>query len=340
MDLGNKVEANGVLPGKKIVKTIQVTGEGNETSIPATVNIVLMPDVTYFSEHVKYSIYEMDTKNAINAESICSESREITTGGAYYDAMECNTTPLGNPIIEGIFVGTTNVSKEIEVTYNTDKTYYVLIEYINDEEKSQNEEIGKYFEVIIDCKEKYKEEILHGTDPVLKSGLIPVTIDDSGVVRKADLSNQWYRYENKEWANAVILLDETKTIQDNEVIPESEIESYFVWIPRYRYKIFNDGNYTGLTAVKKREKTIEVVFESKNQDISEGSKVGEWLTHPAFTSFDVNGMWVGKFETGYQGATTTEEAQQNVVDTEKVQIKPNVYSWRSIQSRECAFEFL
>ena len=282
----------------------------------------------------------MDTKNAINAESICSESREITTGGAYYDAMECNTTPLGNPIIEGIFVGTTNVSKEIEVTYNTDKTYYVLIEYINDEEKSQNEEIGKYFEVIIDCKEKYKEEILHGTDPVLKSGLIPVTIDDSGVVRKADLSNQWYRYENKEWANAVILLDETKTIQDNEVIPESEIESYFVWIPRYRYKIFNDGNYTGLTAVKKREKTIEVVFESKNQDISEGSKVGEWLTHPAFTSFDVNGMWVGKFETGYQGATTTEEAQQNVVDTEKVQIKPNVYSWRSIQSRECAFEFL
>ena len=28
-----------------------------------------------------------------------------------------------------------------------------------------------------------------------------------------------------------------------EIIPESNIESYFVWIPRYRYKIFNNGNY-------------------------------------------------------------------------------------------------
>ena len=44
----------------------------------------------------------------------------------------------------------------------------------------------------------------------------------------------------------------------------------------------------------------------------------------------MNGIWVGKYETGYKGATATEEAQVNVNDSSKVIIKPNVYSWRSI----------
>ena len=42
-------------------------------------------------------------------------------------------------------------------------------------------------------------------------------------------------------------------------------------------------------------------------------------------------MWVGKFETGYKGATTTSEAQKNENNPNKIQIKPNVYSWRGIQ---------
>ena len=29
------------------------------------------------------------------------------------------------------------------------------------------------------------------------------------------------------------------------------------------------------------------------------------MTHPAFISMGVNGFWVGKFETGYKGATST-----------------------------------
>ena len=54
------------------------------------------------------------------------------------------------------------------------------------------------------------------------------------------------------------------------------------------------------------------------------------MTHPAFLAFDTNGLWVGKFETGYDGATTTAGAQINSVDTSKIIIKPNVYSWRNI----------
>ena len=176
----------------------------------------------------------------------------------------------------------------------------------------------------------YSESILNGTDPVLKDNLVPIKIASDGTVTKADITKEWYNYENKEWANAVILKDETKTYNNGETIPESNIESYFVWIPRYKYQIFDEGNYTGLTSIQNKVQTINVVFENKDTTPSNGTTKGTWLTHPAFTSFDSNGFWVGKFETGYDGATSTSAAQVNSVDTSKIIIKPNVYSWRNI----------
>ena len=197
--------------------------------------------------------------------------------------------------------------------------------------------------------EKYYEEILNGTDPVLKDGLIPVTIDNDGTVKKADEKSAWYNYSNQKWANAVILNDETEEYQDGEEIPEEAIESYFVWIPRYKYKIWNMGKYEGLTSVDYNQvHTIEVVFgvdttidsayecRTPNQSGSDGTcSVGKYMTHPAFTAFDTEsnvtkGIWVGKFETGYKGATIVTDAQKNENNPSKIQIKPNVYSWREI----------
>ena len=175
----------------------------------------------------------------------------------------------------------------------------------------------------------YSEEILNGTDPILNK-LIPIIIDGKGVAHKVDTNYTWYSYQNKEWANAVILKDESVTYTNGEEIPEANIESYFVWIPRYKYKIFDTGSYTGLTSISSKEQVIEVVFENKNTTPSNGTTVDSFLTHPAFTSFDSNGFWVGKFETGYDGATSTTAAQVNSVATDKIIIKPNVYSWRSM----------
>ena len=177
---------------------------------------------------------------------------------------------------------------------------------------------------------KYTETILNGTDPVLKDNLVPIKIASDGTVSKADISKEWYKYENKEWANAVILKDESITYNNGETIPESNIESYFVWIPRFKYQIFDEGNYTSLTSIQNKVQTINVVFENKDTTPSNGTTKGSYLTHPAFTSFDSNGFWVGKFETGYDGATSTTAAQVNSVDTSKIIIKPNVYSWRNI----------
>ena len=180
-------------------------------------------------------------------------------------------------------------------------------------------------------KSIYKEKILNGADPVLKEKLIPVEISNNGEVRYADISKEWYKYENKRWANAVIL-NEGVSYQEGDIITESDIESYFVWIPRYKYQIFDEGNYTTYIESKPTEsiaKEIQIEFETNEVEASIGSTKGEWLTHPAFTNFDVNGIWVGKFETGYKGATSFSSAQVNTADSSKVIIKPNVYSWRN-----------
>ena len=181
-------------------------------------------------------------------------------------------------------------------------------------------------DAIVKKKIQYKEDILNGTDPVIKDELIPVTIENDGTVRKANIYSEWYNYEKQQWANAVILINEDIEYQINDVIPESNIESYFVWIPRFKYKIFDEGNYNGLTEVEQAEQTIEVIFENKDTLVSNGTKIGEWLTHPAFTSFDSNGMWVGKFETG-----TTLTSNYNVRNGNSVRIKPNIVAWQNIQ---------
>ncbi len=195
---------------------------------------------------------------------------------------------------------------------------------------------------------RYSESILNGTDPVLEEPLIPVTIEEDGTVKKADVKSAWYSYEKKNWANAIILKDEStaSTYNVGDTIPEEAIESYFVWIPRYRYQLWDLGNYDSLTTIDtSKVHEIPVIFGNYTTlDEREGEcttpmlsgesgncNIGDYMTHPAFISIPSTGFWVGKFETGYDGATSVVEAQQNVNDSSKIIIKPNVISWRGIQ---------
>jgi len=180
-------------------------------------------------------------------------------------------------------------------------------------------------------KSGYSETELNGADPVLTGSLIAVSIADNGEITKADEGSAWYSYKDKKWANAVILKDESQSYNVGEAIPEDAIESYFVWIPRYRYQIFDEGNYPTRTSDtsgldNNAVQTIQVVFENRDMPVSSGTNLGEWLTHPAFTAFNSNGLWVGKFETG-----TTLTSDYNVRSANSIQIKPNVSSWRNIQ---------
>ena len=144
-------------------------------------------------------------------------------------------------------------------------------------------------------------------DVELYQGLIPVTYNSSGDVVVADTSTKWYDYSNHEWANAVLVNCADNTIKSKyfnddmslkssavgSIISMDEILQMYVYIPRYRYKLFNAENRMSA------EHAIEIVFEPQSTEKSNGTKNGEWLTHPAFTFGDTElpGIWVGKFQT-------------------------------------------
>lgn len=141
---------------------------------------------------------------------------------------------------------------------------------------------------------EYKEALLNGTDPVLKNGMIPVKINNDGTVIRANLNEPWYNYESKMWANMVLVedsvRDEYMNYTGDETLDKSKILAYFVWIPRYRYKIPTGGSAT--------PSTIDIVFENKETIKSTGDAINDYYTHPAFTfgTKELNGIWVGKFQ--------------------------------------------
>ena len=163
--------------------------------------------------------------------------------------------------------------------------------------------------------------------PELIDNMIPITYDGENWIY-ADLYEKWYDYESQEWANAVVLNSGVnKNIGDT--ISESEIALWYVWIPRYKYQLFNANN----TSVSSQ--IINVEFESGTKTTGTVSCVDaiatsgtssqtctnasnrNWYTHPAFTfgEDEISGFWVGKFEVS--GNTTT------------MTIKPGVSSLRS-----------
>ncbi|MDD3392888.1 MAG: hypothetical protein PHE54_05045, partial [Bacilli bacterium] len=183
--------------------------------------------------------------------------------------------------------------------------------------------------------------------PELSENMIPIRWNGVSWV-KADKrnpsgENQWYNYDEQVWANVVLVSSETRQTYKNAavgtVIDGDDVKAYLVWIPRYKYTIFNDGeNYTVNTTSEPEsgEQTINIVFESGTNStgtvtcISSGasetcsdSSYGSVTTgksaytHPAFTFGDeeLTGFWVGKFETTGTASTPT--------------ILPNVTSLRS-----------
>ena len=133
--------------------------------------------------------------------------------------------------------------------------------------------------------------------PELAEGMISIKWDK--INKKwitTNIKEEWYNYNNKEWVNVVLVEKEREEYyqnNDNIDIIEADVLAYLVWIPRYRYQLFN------VDSLEIKERKIEIIFEDKITSKSKGNKNNEWLTHPAFTfgSDEINGFWVGKFET-------------------------------------------
>ena len=193
--------------------------------------------------------------------------------------------------------------------------------------KKENGYIYKYC-MCLQGKEEYTNLDTSGANlPDLVQGLIPVMYDGSKWV-KADTKNgnstyQWYDYDNKLWANAVLVTDTNRATYQSATpgttINESDILAYYVWIPRFKYKVWNKNKIIEKDSYNAYNTGIDIVFESEkestgtisctysynspsssanspNETCTESN--GDYYTHPAFTfgSDNIRGFWIGKFE--------------------------------------------
>jgi hypothetical protein len=112
--------------------------------------------------------------------------------------------------------------------------------------------------------------------------------------------NNWYDYSSKKWANAM-----------------TEDDSYFVWIPRYAYRITYyesntsttpTGYYDGWGMWNASNGTVKYALDSGIETVDyNGNK---YIVHPAFEtnldnggwSSELSGFWFAKFEMGKSSA--------------------------------------
>lgn len=166
-------------------------------------------------------------------------------------------------------------------------------------------------------------------EPDLVDALIPVEWEESVWV-VADTDSSWYSYGDAKWANAVLVTNTSRAYyrqsDPGTEIDETDVLMYYVWIPRYRYRVTNYNKSA------QSPTSFDILFEGKRTAKSTATANGEWLTHPAFSfgSLQLNGFWAAKFEVGYDGATSAATAQITTPEPNKAISKPNTYSWRNI----------
>ena len=207
----------------------------------------------------------------------------------------------------------------------------------------------------VGLKSEEVEVVAGPNEPVLDNAMIPVYYDESSSSwKKADSSNKdnnWYNYNEKKWANSVTVSSTNRSkylsASVGTEISMDDILTMQVWIPRYKYKVWN-YNSSGETSSSPQE--IEIIWESetdKTGDItcvdniqgsggdgtSETCKIdnkvctdatcnGKTYTHPAFTFGDkeTNGFWVGKFEVSAASEDTVSKMAYDDVSSSKPEV--------------------
>ena len=108
----------------------------------------------------------------------------------------------------------------------------------------------------------------------------------------SDINNLWYDYANGKWANAVVVSKDIANTIGTE-IKEEDILGQFVWIPRYRYKLWNySGDKTD--SYNAYDNGINIIFENGLSKM-ENTENDKYTTHKAFAD-NLRGFWVSKYE--------------------------------------------
>ena len=284
--------------------------------------------------------YKFDLKLVIDADYTATHGCNDKQLSADYIMIKFNDE---EPVVLSSL--TDNVIKSnIELKAGEDVTYELRAWL---KEGAPNEEIGKHYhgKLTTNGNAIYTKDTIPNA-PVLAEGMIPIAYDGTNWV-KADTNNtdnNWYNYKNKMWANAVMVTSDKRDTYMNAnngtVIPEDDILAYYVWIPRYRYKLFNvdftsgtspqviDVEFVYGTSRQNDETTCQV--SDTGEETCQNKANGNWYTHPAFTMInasgnktELKGIWVAKFEVS--GSTTAPRVKPGVSSLRNINVS-NMYS--------------
>ena len=264
---------------------------------------------------------------------------------------------------EGTFKDSTNNSK-IELLENYDvaisqKVHFKLIIYIDGNmENPISMRSGSLVGYLTACK--IVEVDKSGANaPALTDALIPVSYDEAtSTWVKANAGNNdfsWYNYDKKRWANAVLVSSTNRSTYQSAsagtTIADDDILAFYVWIPRYKYKVWNINKVIGTDSYDAYNTGVDIVFENGTSSTgvisctysyaaasSTAGKPSEtctrsngyYYTHPAFTfgSQKLTGFWIGKFELSSSNSATGTSYGGGESTTLTPRILPNVASWR------------
>ena len=342
----------------------------------------------------KYSEYAIEGKNIHSSDIyrwIAAGDHPTTSGmvmvpagyGSEYNSTLSDVDSSGNSLVWYVKVLSDSEKETVEIDREYNKLNVSIPQYENKTWKIRTTD-GK---VILDPPYEYKGKLYASMDdirtsgaqgsfdgsydlnenvnsPVLTAGMIPVYYDGT-VWRKADATNssepKWYNYGAKQWANIVTVKSGVRSSYESAgvgtEIKEDDVIGYFVWIPRYAYKVGSN--------------IMDIVFLKGTTNEFSGGIVGtgnDYITHPVFTNNPDNGgwdeelagIWVAKFEasssatelvddtpsryktvkanggnkeieiigSGKVSNTSTTWGKTNT-GSEYVTIRPNVTSWRN-----------
>jgi len=188
--------------------------------------------------------------------------------------------------------------------------------------------------------------------PSMDHNMIAVVYDEGkkSWIKVNETSDTWYNYDFGKWANAVTVSSATrdsyKNAAEGTAVSMNDIETMWVWIPRYSYTIGSEdgenyygkqGEYLSSKPTQELPGEIDVKFISRGVKDTGSAKylvskgVSGWRTPDAFTfgGKELAGIWVGKFETSSSNPQA-DYGGGNTTDLDPM-IKPNVTSWRAIQ---------
>ena len=268
-----------------------------------------------------------------------NSEEELMTPETYNEEASSNSY-TGRPANEmSLYTSSMNSSES-----NT----YRLRMYVDESYNPQGDGGGKTFTVRVNVYGQDGVNI-EPNAPELDSNMIAVRYDGSNWVKADSSTNNWYNYDKQEWANAVTVSEASRSnylsAPAGSTISMDDIETMWVWIPRYSYTIASEngttyygkrGVYLNSTPTAALPGEIDIKFVDKDTKDTGTAKYlateepKNWYTPDAFTydGNELSGIWVGKFETSSSNPNA-EYGGSNVTNLDAM-IKPNVTSWRSI----------